>query len=133
MNHKDFINYLKYLSECRINIDYKDDDNDLTKFQKDLLKWVYDNTEYYDYHSKIAWFIWYLTINSEIKPGDDRNTIFFILFDYLIDYPDLYREIINDDFTVIEISNIIYKLLSKYQRPFLLNNYDITNISMFLE
>lgn len=132
MNNKDFINYLKYLSECRLNIEYEDNDNNLIKFQKDLLKWVYDNTDIYDYHSKIAWFIWYLVLNNDIKPGNDMNTIFLVIFGYIIDNPELY-DVIRNNITVTEISKLTYKLLNKYDRPFLLSNNDRDKINILLE
>lgn len=132
MNNKDFINYLKYLSECRLNIEYEENDNNLIKFQKDLLKWVYDNTEIYDYHSKIAWFIWYLVLNNVIKPGNDMYTIFFIIFEYVLDNAELY-DVIRNNMTVTEISKLTYKLLNKYDRPFLLSNIDSDNINILLD
>lgn len=132
MNNKDFINYLKYLSECRLNIEYEENDNNLIKFQKDLLKWVYDNTDIYDYHSKIAWFIWYLVLNNVIKPGNDLNTLFLVIFEYVLDNPELY-DVIRNNITVIEISKLTYKLLNKYDRPFLLSDNDSDNISILLE
>lgn len=132
MNSKDFINCLKYLSECRLNIEYKENDNNLIRFQKDLLKWVYDNTDTYDYHSKIAWFIWYLVLNNEIKPGNDIYKIFFVMFNYILDNIELY-DVIKDNMNITEISKLACELLNKYDRPFLLSNNDSDNINILLE
>lgn len=117
MINQDFYKYLKCVNEVRLNLDELQVEDSISKLQKYLLEWVYDNSDIFDCHCYIAWIILYSVIEGDITPFSDIDDIYEVIFDYFINNVNLYDKV--KEISIPDIIYTIYNIMSKFNKYFI--------------